>query len=349
MRRRVAVLMGGRSSEHEISLASAQSVLDGLDPERYEVVAIEIGRDGRWTIPSGELRSGHVPKSLVPGTVPDTNRPQLPVPATSGEVSAALGDVEVVLPILHGPFGEDGRLQGVLEMAGVPYVGADHAASALCMDKDLFKAVMRDQGIPVTRNITLRDGAPAENPFGYPVFVKPARLGSSVGISKAHDDDELRAAVELAFSHDEKVLVEEFVPGVEVEVGVLGNRQPVASLVGEIVVTHNEWYDYSAKYDEGEMDLIVPARITPEQTSRVQELAVQAFVATECEGMARVDCFVREDGTVLVNELNTIPGFTATSVYAKLFEASGVPYPQLLERLIELALERHERRSQLKY
>ena len=349
MRRRVAVLMGGRSSEHEISLASARSVLDALDPEQYEVVSIEIGRDGRWTIPPGELGSGPVPKSLVPGTVPETNRPQLPLPATSGEVTATLGAVEVVLPILHGPFGEDGRLQGVLEMAGVPYVGADHAASALCMDKDLFKAVMRDQGIPVTRNVTLRDGAAAENPFGYPVFVKPARLGSSVGISKAHDEDELRAAVTLAFRHDEKVLVEEFVPGIEVEVGVLGNRNPVASLVGEIAVTHNEWYDYSAKYDEGEMDLVVPARITPEQAQRVQELAVQAFVATECEGMARVDCFVREDGTVLVNELNTIPGFTATSVYAKLFEESGVPYPELLERLIELALERHERRSQLKY
>jgi D-alanine-D-alanine ligase len=350
MRRRVAVLMGGRSSEHEISLASARSVLEALDPEQYEVVSIEISRDGRWTIPSGDLRSGgQGPKSLVSGTVPETNRPQPPLPATSGEVTAALGAVEVVLPILHGPFGEDGRLQGVLEMAGVPYVGADHAASALCMDKDLFKAVMRDQGIPVTRNITLRDGAVPENPFGYPVFVKPARLGSSVGITKAHDEHELRAAVELAFHHDEKVLVEEFVAGIEVEVGVLGNRNPVASLVGEIAVTHNEWYDYSAKYDEGEMDLVVPARITPEQAHRVQELAVQAFVATECEGMARVDCFVREDGTVLVNELNTIPGFTATSVYAKLFEASGISYPELLERLIELALERHERRSQLEY
>jgi D-alanine-D-alanine ligase len=351
MLRRVAVLMGGRSSEHEISLASARSVLEALDPGRYEVVTIEIGRDGRWTIPPRELEAGRVPSSLVAelGAVPETNRPQLPVPATSGEVTATLGEVEVVLPILHGPFGEDGRLQGVLEMAGVPYVGADHAASALCMDKDLFKAVMRDQGIPVTRNVTLRDGAAPENPFGYPVFVKPARLGSSVGISKAHDEDELRAAVALAFRHDEKVLVEEFVPGIEVEVGVLGNRNPVASLVGEIAVTRNEWYDYSAKYDEGEMDLVVPARITPEQARRVQELAVQAFVATECEGMARVDCFVREDGTVLVNELNTIPGFTATSVYAKLFEASGVPYPELLERLIELALERHERRSHLRY
>jgi D-alanine-D-alanine ligase len=344
MRRRVAVLMGGRSSEHEVSLASARSVLDALDPDRYEVVSIEIGRDGRW-----QLDSGQVPNRLGRGITASTNRPQPPVPAASREVAATLSDVEVVLPILHGPFGEDGRLQGVLEMAGVPYVGADHAASALCMDKDLFKAVMRDQGIPVTRNITLRDGAPPANPFGFPVFVKPARLGSSVGITKAHDEEELRAAVELAFRHDEKVLVEEFVSGIEVEVGVLGNRSPIASLVGEIVVTRNEWYDYSAKYDEGEMDLVVPARLTDEQTRRVQELAVQAFIATECEAMARVDCFLVDGGDVLVNELNTIPGFTATSVYAKLFEASGIPYPGLLEQLIELALERHERRGRLEY
>jgi D-alanine-D-alanine ligase len=181
------------------------------------------------------------------------------------------------------------------------------------------------------------------------VFVKPARLGSSVGISKAHDDEELRAAVELAFRHDEKVLVEEFVSGIEVEVGVLGNREPFASLVGEIVVAHNEWYDYEAKYDEGEMNLVVPARITPDQTTRVQQLAVQAFVSTECEGMARVDCFVTGEGEVLINELNTIPGFTSTSVYAELFEASGIPYPELLDRLVELALERHERRSRLSY
>jgi D-alanine-D-alanine ligase len=351
-RRRVAVLMGGRSSEHPISLASARSVIDGLDPDRYEVVTLEIGRDGRWALPSGEaaatLDQGTVPRTLPDadkGTVPAT----VPVPAASGEVAATLADVEVVLPILHGPFGEDGRLQGLLEMAGVPYVGADHAASAVCMDKDLFKAIMRDQGIPVTRNITLRDGARPENPFGYPVFVKPARLGSSVGISKAHDEDELEAAVELAFRHDEKVLVEEFVSGIEVEVGVLGNREPFASLVGEIVVTRNEWYDYEAKYDEGEMKLIVPAGITPEQAERVQQLAVQAFVATECEGMARVDCFVTGDGEVLVNELNTIPGFTSTSVYAKLFETSGIAYPELLDRLVELALERHERRSRLSY
>jgi D-alanine-D-alanine ligase len=240
-------------------------------------------------------------------------------------------------------------VQGLLELAGVPYVGAGVTSSALCMDKDLFKSVLRDNGIPVTRNITLRRGAEPANPFGYPVFVKPARLGSSVGISKAHDGEELRAAVALAFDHDEKVLVEEFVSGAEVEVGVLGNANPVVSLPGQILVTNNEWYDYVAKYDEGEMELRVPPAISTEQIARVRELARSAFLVTECEGMARVDMFVRDDGEVLVNELNTIPGFTSTSVYAKLFEASGIGYGDLLERLIGFALERHERRGLLRY
>ena len=258
----------------------------------------------------------------------------------------------VVLPLLHGPFGEDGTVQGLLELAGVPYVGAGVLGSALAMDKDVFKAVMRDRGVPVTRNITLRRGQAPENPFGYPVFVKPARLGSSVGISKVASERELPAAVELAFQHDEKVLVEEFVDGVEVECGVLGNDQPLASLPGEIV-SHGfggaDWYDYSAKYDEGGMDLVVPPRLPQETVERVQELAVSAFVGGECEGMARVDFFVRGEGEVLLNELNTIPGFTATSVYAKLFEASGIPYPELVDRLVQLAVERHERRSRLRY
>ena len=255
----------------------------------------------------------------------------------------------MVFPVLHGPFGEDGTVQGLLELAGVPYIGAGVLASALCMDKDVFKSVLRDHDIPVTANVTLRAGDEVRNPFGYPCFIKPARLGSSVGISKAHDDEELRAGVALAFEHDEKVLVEQFVDGIEVEVGVLGNRTPIASLPGEIVVTRNEWYDYEAKYDEGEMDLIVPARISDVQLARAQELAVNAFVATDCEGMARADLFVRGDGEVLVNELNTIPGFTATSVYARLFDASGIPYPALLEQLADLAVERFERRARLRY
>ena len=259
-----------------------------------------------------------------------------------------LGQVDVVLPILHGPFGEDGTVQGLLELAGVAYVGAGVAASALCMDKDLCKAVLRDRGIPVARNVTLRDGDPATHPFRYPVFVKPARLGSSVGITKAHDEGELEDAVALARRHDDKVLIEELLEGTEVECSVLGNRDPIASVVGEIVA-NAEWYDYSAKYDEGGMELVVPARISDAATERVRELAVESFVATECEGMARIDFFVTGGDEVVVNEINTIPGFTSTSVFAKLFEASGVPYAELLDRLIELALDRHERRNRLEY
>ena len=330
-RLRVAVLAGGRSSEHDISLASARSVLESLDPEQYDVVTVAIGRDGRWELGAGD------------GSVAET----LPVPAPNAP--AALGAVDVVLPILHGPFGEDGTVQGLLELAGVAYVGAGVAASALCMDKDLFKKVLRDSGIPVARHVALRPGDAADNPFGYPCFVKPARLGSSVGISKVHDDAELGPAVELAFRHDEKVLIEEFLDGIEVEVGVLGNFEPVASLPGQIVPLGHEWYDYSSKYDDGGMDLVIPPDLPAAVIEQVQRTAVEAFRVIECEGMARADCFVVDGDRVVVNELNTIPGFTATSVYAKLFEASGVPYDELLRRLIELALERQQRRAKLQY
>jgi D-alanine-D-alanine ligase len=338
---RVAVVFGGRSSEHEISVTSGRSVLASLDPERYEAATVEIGRDGRWELGSGV--SGSEPQSSPAET--------LPVPA-SRRALESLGEVDVVLPILHGPFGEDGTVQGLLELAGVPYVGAGVAASAVCMDKDLMKAVLRARGIPTTRSVTLREGGPIDHPFEYPVFVKPARLGSSVGISKVRAPEQLEPAVAHARQHDDKVLVEEFVDGVEVECGVLGNRTPIASLPGEIVAhgfSGEDWYDFSSKYDEGGMDLLVPPRVSEEAAARVQEISVDAFVATECEGMARVDCFVTRGGEVLVNELNTIPGFTPTSVYAKLFEASGIAYPELLDRLIELALERHERRAKLKF
>jgi D-alanine-D-alanine ligase len=354
--RRVAVVLGGRSSEHDVSLASARSVVEGLEQAGHEVETIAIDRTGGWTLGAGGIatlgpgtsgqlvpaQAAEVPE--VPGTR-GSELVRLPTPA----VAHRLADADVVFPVLHGPFGEDGTVQGLLELAGVPYVGAGVLASALCMDKDVFKSVMRDHGIPVTENITLRAGDAPRNPFGYPCFVKPARLGSSVGITKAHSLSELEEGVALAFEHDEKVLVEQLVTGIEVEVGVLGNRTPEASLPGEIVVSHNEWYDYEAKYDEGEMDLIVPARITADQVERAQELAVRAFVATDCEGMARADMFVRDDGEVLVNELNTIPGFTATSVYARLFDESGLPYAELLDRLVDLALERHARRGRLRY
>lgn len=339
-RLRVAILAGGRSSEHTISLSSAGSVVAALDPTLYEVQTIEIGRDGRWALP----QAADLPE--LPAGPAET----LPVP-TDGS-PAALGMFDVVLVLLHGPHGEDGTVQGLLELAGIPYVGPGVLASALCMDKDVFKQVMRAQGIPVAQHVALRLGDPVVNPFGYPVFVKPARLGSSVGISKVRADEELKPAVELARRHDEKVLVEEFVPGMEVEVAVLGNLpSPVASLPGQVVSHLADWYDYASKYDEGGSDLIVPPPgLSDAQIERAQQFAVQAFVATDCEGMARADFFVREtDGEIVMNELNTIPGFTATSFYTRLFEASGMTYTSILARLIELALERHERRRGLEF
>jgi D-alanine-D-alanine ligase len=339
-RLRVALLAGGRSSEHDISLASARSVLEALDSERYDVLGFHIGRDGTWQLDAGLQQL-------------DTSAPaNLPMPAQDDRTPAALGSVDVVLPILHGPFGEDGTVQGLLELLDVAYVGAGVAASALAMDKDLFKKVMRDSGIPVARHHTIRLGDPISNPFGYPVFVKPARLGSSVGISKVRDESSLATAVALARRHDEKVLVEEFLDGLEVEVGVLGNRvpPPIASLPGAIDTLGHDWYDFSSKYDEDGMRLIIPPDLPQETIELLQRRAVDAFVASECEGLARVDFFVRaSDGEVVVNELNTMPGFTATSVYAKLFEASGIGYAELLDRLIDLALERRDRRSQLEY
>ena len=355
---RVALLAGGRSSEHAISLASARSVAEALDPERYDVVNVAIGRDGRWAlepVATGRLLTpgGRPGSNPVPRVSGGETRPleTLPVPAASATLEA-LGAVDVVLPILHGPFGEDGTVQGLLELADVPYVGAGVAASAVAMDKDLFKKVMRDSGIPVARHHAIRLGDPIANPFGYPVFVKPARLGSSVGISKVHDESELEPAVALGRRHDEKVLVEEFVVGTEVECGVLGNRvpPPIASLPGRIDTLGHEWYDFASKYDEDGMRLIVPPELPQETIGLVQRRSVDAFVASECEGLARVDFFVRDaDGEVVVNELNTMPGFTETSVYAKLFEASGISYTELVDRLIALALERHERRSALEY
>jgi D-alanine-D-alanine ligase len=355
-RRKIAVLTGGRSSEHEIALASARSVKEALDPAAYDVVTVEIARDGTWQLEPGSAGPALVSETSSETVSEDRTGPAetLPVPAASDGVMATLSEVDVVIPVLHGPFGEDGTVQGLLELAGVPYVGAGVLGSALAMDKDRFKVLMRGAGVPVTRSVTLHAGDPLEHPYDYPVFVKPARLGSSVGITKVRAADELQAAAELALRHDEKILVEEFVDGIEVEVGVLGNRMPPpqASLPGEIVAhgfSGTDWYDWSSKYDDGGMDLVVPPRIPVEISRLVQDVAVAAFLAAECEGMARVDCFVTGDGDVLVNELNTIPGFTATSVYAKLFEASGVPYPEILSRLVDLAIERHERRSRLAF
>jgi D-alanine-D-alanine ligase len=321
---RVAVLGGGRSSEHEVSLASAASIKAGLEQAGHTAVAIEVGRDGVWRREGEEL-------ALTPGR--------------------GLDGVDIVFPALHGPFGEDGTVQGLLECIDVPYVGAGVLASALCMDKVAFKLLMAQEGIPQVQYRAVREDAYGADPdgeaarlaeLGLPAFVKPARLGSSVGIARVDAPAEVPAALATAFEHDELAIVEAAARGLEVECSVLGNGVPEASQPGEILLAAGEsgWYDYEAKYTPGGMELIVPARIPDHVRERVRELAVRTFVASGCSGLARVDFFV--DGEeVLVNELNTMPGFTETSVYAKLFEAAGIAYPELLERLVDLGLERH--------
>jgi D-alanine-D-alanine ligase len=360
---RIAVLAGGRSSEHAVSLASARSVIGALDPDRYEVLPVGIDGHGRWHVLAGrELESAAERLQLGPAggaaLVPGEGSRAL-VRREHGQVLAnGIGDVDVVFPVLHGPFGEDGTVQGLLETAGIPYVGAGVLSSAVAMDKDVCKAVLRNAGIACTESITLRDAYddpqdPAiarrvSETLGWPVFVKPAALGSSVGISKVSGPDELAAALELGFGHGPKVLVEAFVTGRELECGVLGNERPIASAVAEIK-PHADWYDYGAKYDEGGSDIVIPADIPAAVAKRVRELALRAFASCECAGLARVDFFLQADGQLLVNELNTIPGFTETSVYTRLFEADGIPYRQLLDRLVELALDRFERERRYRH
>jgi D-alanine-D-alanine ligase len=321
---RVAVLAGGRSSEHEVSLASGASVAEGLRTAGHDVTEIEIGRDGVW-------RQDGDPVTVALGS---------PLPG-----------IDVVFPVLHGPFGEDGTVQGLLECLDVPYVGAGVLASALCMNKVLFKQLMAELGIPQVDyravdqlDYTADSAAVARSvgELGYPVFVKPARLGSSVGIAKVEGPDELENALRTAFEHDSLAIAEAFAAGREIECSVLGNGDPIASEPGEILLAAGEsgWYDYEAKYSPGGMQLVVPARVEPAVRDRVRELAVEAFIKAGCQGLARVDFFV-VGSQVLVNELNTMPGFTQTSVFGSLFAASGIAYPELLDRLVGLALERH--------
>jgi D-alanine-D-alanine ligase len=352
VRLRVAVLSGGRSSEHEVSIASGQSVAAALDPDRYDVVGVTIERDGSWQLDAPAAEGERL--ALDPGS---DSRSVIPRAGGTLSQARAVGAIDVVVPMLHGPFGEDGTLQGMLEMLGIPYVGAGVLASALTMDKSMVKVVLAAYGIATARGITLEshtvhdtdvEAMLAAAEISLPCFVKPARLGSSVGISKVTDIDGLTPALDLAFQHDSKVLVEAMVHGIEVECGVLGNHDPVASVPGRLHV-NADWYDYAAKYEPGGMDLEAPADIDPEVADEVQRIALLAFRACQCEGMARIDFFVTDGGEVVVNEVNTIPGFTETSVYAKLFEASGISYSELLDRLIELALERHREQQLLRH
>ncbi len=324
MKLRVAVIYGGRSGEHDVSLRSAQAVLEALDPERYKVLHYRISREGKWS-----------------------PRPIVPEPGGNPEI-------DVVFPVLHGTFGEDGTVQGLLELAGLAYVGAGVLASSASMDKEVMKRLSGERGLPVVDYRVLSADGRGEldkigRELGFPLFVKPANLGSSVGISRAADLAGLEAAVELAFRFDRKVLVERAVIGREFECAVLGNEKPEAALPCEVLPSR-EFYDYEDKYVLDGARTVLPAELEPGQTAEIQRLAAACYRAVECEGMARVD-FLMESATrkIYINEINTIPGFTSISMYPKMWEHMGLPMPKLVDRLIELAIERHERKKRLRY
>lgn len=352
---RVGVIFGGRSGEHEVSLTSAHSVLEYLDPDKYEIVPIGISKEGRWLLGTrpnaqqAQLEHKTVPVSLLP----DPNAQGLVALSGESMLKRIDGQLDVIFPVLHGTYGEDGTVQGLLELADIPYVGAGVAASAVGMDKALMKSVFAAHGLPQLPYLVVKrrdwethpDVIEAEvrKKLGFPCFVKPANLGSSVGISKVHNGEELAPAMDLACSFDRKVVIEQSAPPCrEIECAVLGNDEPEASVLGEIVPSR-EFYDYEAKYIDNASELIIPARVSDKTAAAVREMAVAAFRAIDCAGMARVDFFVaKDDETIYLNEINTIPGFTPISMYPKLWDASGVSYPELLDRLIQLAIERYE-------
>ncbi len=372
---RVGVLFGGRSGEHEISLRSALTVMSAMDPRRYEIVPIGIDHEGHWfleknalkvlaqTTPDlGALSAGDIPVTLLPH---NDSRSLVRTPSKSGleapDQPNLGGPLDVVFPVLHGTFGEDGTVQGLLELAGVPYVGAGVLGSAIGMDKDVQKRVLRDAGVAVVKYHSIIRGDYQEHPalakkfareLGYPVFVKPNALGSSIGISKVKSPAGLDGALADAFQYDRKALIEESCEGRELECAVLGNDRPEASTVGEILVTHgHEFYSYESKYiDEKGSETRIPAKLPKAALNKIRKMAVEAFKALSLRGMARVDFLARRDlKQIYVNEVNTIPGFTSISMYPKLWEASGIALPKLIDRLIELALEDHRERAGLKF
>lgn len=354
---RVAVLFGGRSAEHEVSLQSAKSIIDALDKSKYEVMLIGINKDGQWFLNESShfLLNADNPKLIK---LNGTSQAVTLVPYEKDQPLIALGNtqqaksIDVVFPVLHGPFGEDGTIQGLLKLANIPFVGPDVLGSAIGMDKDVTKRLLRDAGIPIGKFLTFtKSQVDAVNfqdivtELGLPLFIKPANLGSSVGVHKVRTEDEFKLAVKDAWSYDNKIIIEEFIKGREIECSVLGNSDPIASLPGEVIPQH-DFYSYEAKYIDGKgATLKIPAELSPEIVKKVQKLAVETFKTLCCEGMSRVDFFLTDDNRLLVNEINTIPGFTSVSQYPKLWEATGIPYSELLDKLIQLALERAKREN----
>ncbi|MDR2655062.1 MAG: D-alanine--D-alanine ligase [Oscillospiraceae bacterium] len=351
-RTRVAVIFGGQSSEYEVSLMSASSVLRNLDRDRYEVITLGINKKGRWLLYNGSIDRIKNKRWEQPGFVRDA----FISPSTNSCAIIAMREdnrfteiqIDVVFPVLHGKNGEDGTIQGLLELAGIPYVGCDTLSSAICMDKIVAHSVLKDAGIKTadwigvigkdTKNPELCDRLIRQK-FGYPVFVKPANAGSSVGISKVKKPGELGAALDKALLTDGRIIIEQGITGIELECAVLGNGEPLASDVGEIAPLA-EFYDYDAKYIDGGTGLFVPARVEEKTRKKIGEIAVKAYRVMACTGLARVDFFLQPDGAIVLNELNTLPGFTHISMYPRLFEAAGLPYKNLLDRLIELAFEK---------
>ncbi len=361
---RIGLIFGGRSGEHEVSLASAESVMANLDRDKYEVVPIGITREGSWllgteprTLTAAEQRASHDEGLEETTAVTLTGDPRLRrlIPVENGEKLGNRGVFDVIFPVLHGTYGEDGALQGLLEMANVPYVGCGVLGSALGMDKEKMKLVFQAVGLPVADYLVYRRNQWERSPefildaveqrLGFPCFVKPVNLGSSVGVNKAHGRIELEHAINIAAEYDRKIIIEHGINCREVECGVLGNDEPIASVVGEVLAS-NEFYDYRAKYIDGKSQVVIPADIPQATAEEVRRQAIQAFLALDLSGLARVDFFIeKETGQVYINEVNTLPGFTTISMYPKLWEASGLPYAQLMDRLIELALERHADRQ----
>ncbi|NLW03198.1 MAG: D-alanine--D-alanine ligase [Clostridiaceae bacterium] len=357
---RVVVLFGGQSSEHEVSRISAKSVLENMDPSRYDIRMIGITKNGEWLRYDGDIKyltTGEWEDIARGRLLSEPGRPDGDAATCLDLIAARDSDgrmetVDVVFPVLHGPNGEDGSVQGLLQLAGIPYVGCDILSSAACMDKEFTKIVLNQAGIPTSGYIKVyRDEIEGSvhviknmvgERIGWPCFVKPSNAGSSVGVTKVKEPEKLLEALRLAAKYDNKILIEEFVEGRELECAVLGNRHPMASVVGEIIPC-NEFYDYNAKYLDGKSETIIPADIEPCIAEQIRDYAVKAFKALECSGLSRVDFFLQEDtNRVILNELNTMPGFTEISMYSKLWEASGIPYPELIDRLIQLAFEKHE-------
>lgn len=340
---KVGILFGGKSAEHEVSLQSAKNVVDAIDKKKYEPILIGINKQGKWLL-GDKLNASSESVALVP--------------QSSGKISNLTNlksgaSIDVVFPILHGPFGEDGTVQGLLKLANVPFVGAGVLGSAVGMDKDVMKRLLHEAKIPIANFLAVKqrelpDFVRVRSALGLPFFVKPANLGSSVGVSKVKDEKEFEKAVKEAFTYDTKILIEEFVAGREIECAVLGNDDPIASVPGEVIPKH-EFYSYEAKYiDEQGAAVEIPAKLSEDVIKKIQSLAVKTFQTLSCEGLGRVDFFLKKNGEILVNEINTIPGFTAISMYPKMWEASGISYTELIDRLIQLALERFEKEQKLK-